>query len=142
MLGVDQAFPNAPLDIQFNGECHGTIDNDGPKSGALWGASVAFDGIPPLWGASASPNLDLPMTVEGKSGRAFRQSITLTCDQVRVEDAYDDLCRDSQPLIVRMTYHSHGLLSRDIERHEELKVNKKPLQAEFRAWALRHGTRL
>jgi hypothetical protein len=142
MLGVEQVIPDEPIYIEFRGECGASVDNDGPKSGVLWGISVVVREVPSLWKANVPPSLGREMTVEGKSGSAFAQPITLSCDQVLVEEAYRDLCSDSKALVVDLTYDRHGFLSRKVKRHARLKVPKESLQVAFREWAAQHGRNL
>jgi hypothetical protein len=123
-----------PFRLQVSGDCQATIENDGPKGGAIWDIRLQVLGLDTPWKSGASFPDRQPYGLAGKASVGFVQSYTFICPKDSIQAGLQQLDASKSPIELEVTYHRSGLLRRDVRERTVLTVTRDEISDAIRAW--------
>ncbi len=120
--------------IQMAGECQATVDNDGPKGGALWDVALSMDGLAPPWSTGGSFPAQQPLSLDGKASVGLRPGFIAWCPRESIAEGAATLRADARPITLILRYHSAGVMGMDRTRRATIRIERRLLQAALNSY--------
>jgi hypothetical protein len=127
--------------IQMAGQCQATVDNDGPRGGAIWDVALGASGLPDRWAAHGNFG-EQPFSLDGKSSRGFNPTFLLVCQKGDFELGAKALLESSGFVTLRISYQRTGLFGRAVPDGTQIEVPCEVLRAALTTWAEENGVAL
>lgn len=124
-----------PFRLQVTGECQATIDNDGPKGGAIWDIRLQVVGLGDPWKTGASFPYPQPYSLAGKASVGFVAIYAFACPKDSIPTGLKELDAPSSPIALEVTYHRSGAVRRDVLERTALNVSRQEVAKAIAVWA-------
>ena len=126
---------NEPFRLHVSGECQATIENDGPKGGAIWDIRLQVVGLSDPWKSGGVFQDRQPYSLAGKASVSFVPTYVLVCPKDSIPAGLKELDALSSPIALEVTYHRSGAFRRDVLDRAALKISGQELASAITAWA-------
>ena len=130
-----------PFRLQVTGECQATIDNDGPKGGAIWDIRLQVLGLGDPWKTGASFPAGQPYSLAGKASVGFVATYAFVCPKDSIPAGLKELYPVSSPITLEVTYHRSGVVRRDVLERTALNVSRQEVAKAIAEWAIENQFR-
>jgi hypothetical protein len=130
-----------PFRLQVTGECQATIDNDGPKGGAIWDIRLQVVGLGDPWKSGGVFPERQPYSLAGKASVGFVAAFAFVCPKDSIPAGLKELYPVSSPIALEVTYHRSGVVRRDVPERTALNVSRQEVAKAIAEWAIENQFR-
>jgi hypothetical protein len=124
-----------PFRLQVAGDCQATIENDGPKGGAIWDIRLQVVGLGDPWRSGGAFQDRQPFSLAGKASVGFVATYAFVCPKASIPAGLKELDASSSPIALEVTYHRSGMVRRDVLERTALMISRQEVATAITAWA-------